>query len=83
MNPDGTGQTELRCNNSWFPTTILPPYYKGAWSKLITILEQGHEEVEMSQEKVVKYDHFMKKRERMGEIERKNIEELITAVAEL
>jgi hypothetical protein len=66
MNPDGTGQKELCCNSSLFPTTILPSYYKGACSKLITILEQGHKTVEPSQEDLNNYDHFMKKRERMG-----------------
>lgn len=88
------------------PPTMLPPYHAGAArSKLITILEQGHEGVKLSreeidklacwidllvpycgdyteanawtQEELHKYDHFMKKRKRMEEIERKNIKELI------
>ncbi|MHC4913356.1 MAG: HzsA-related protein [Planctomycetota bacterium] len=96
-------------NNMSVPT-MLPPYYKGAAkSKLITILEQGHEDVELSheemdkiacwidllvpycgdyieanawtQEEIDMYVHFLKKRERMEEIERKNIEELIATVA--
>jgi hypothetical protein len=91
-------------NNMSVPT-MLPPYYKGsAKSQLITMLEQGHEGVKLSQEEMdkiacwidllvpycgdyteanawtreesAKYDHFLKKRERMREIERKNIEEL-------
>ena len=95
-------------NNMSVPT-MLPPYYKGAArSKLITMLEQGHEDVELSQEEMDKiacwidllvpycgdyieantwtqeeadkYDHFVKKRKRMEEIERKNIEELIATV---
>ncbi|HIJ52657.1 MAG TPA: hypothetical protein HPP66_05825 [Planctomycetes bacterium] len=97
-------------NNMSVPT-MLPPYYKGAAkSKLITMLEEGHEDVELSQEEmdkiacwidllvpycgdyieanawtqeeVDKYNHFMKKRERMEEIERKNIETLTATVAE-
>ncbi|MGB2809804.1 MAG: hypothetical protein WBC22_18845 [Sedimentisphaerales bacterium] len=96
-------------NNMSVPT-MLPPYYKGAAkSKLITMLEKGHEDVELSQEEMDKiacwidllvpycgdyieanawtqeevamYDHFLKKRERMEEIERKNIEELLATVA--
>lgn len=96
-------------NNMSVPT-MLPPYYKGAAkSKLITLLEEGHEDVKLSQEEMDKiscwidllvpycgdyieanawtqeevamYDHFMKKRKRMEEIERKNIEELIATVA--
>ena len=95
-------------NNMSVPT-MLPPYYKGAAkSKLIAILEQGHEDVELSpeemekiacwidllvpycgdyieanawtQEELAKYDHFLKKRERMEEIERKNIEEMIATM---
>lgn len=90
------------------PPTMLPPYHAGAArSKLITILEQGHEGVKLSreeidklacwidllvpycgdyteanawtQEELHKYDHFMKKRRRMEEIERKNIKELIAS----
>jgi len=90
-------------NNMSVPT-MLPPYYKGAAkSKLITMLEQGHEDVNLSKEDMDKiacwidllvpycgdyteanawtqqeidmYAHFLKKRERMAEIERKNIEE--------
>jgi hypothetical protein len=34
-----------------------------------------------TQEEVAMYDHFMKKRKRMEEIEHKNIEELIATVA--
>ncbi len=34
-----------------------------------------------TQEELAKYDHFAKKRERMEEMERKNIEELIATVA--
>lgn len=96
-------------NNMSVPT-MLPPYYKGASkSKLITMLEEGHEDVKLSQEEMDKiacwidllvpycgdyieanawtqeevamYDHFMKKRKRMEEIERKNIEELIATAA--
>ena len=96
-------------NNMSVPT-MLPPYYKGsARSKLITMLEEGHEDVSLSQEEMDKiscwidllvpycgdyteanawtqkevamYDHFMKKRKRMEEIERENIEELIATVA--
>jgi hypothetical protein len=96
-------------NNMSVPT-MLPPYYKGAAkSKLITLLEEGHEDVKLSQEEMDKiacwidllvpycgdyieanawtqeevamYDHFMKKRKRMEEIERKNIEELIATVS--
>lgn len=88
------------------PPTMLPPYHAGAArSKLMTILEQGHEGVKLSreeidkfacwidllvpycgdyteanawtQEELHKYDHFMRKRRRMEEIERKNIKELI------
>jgi len=66
MNQDSTGQKELYCNISLFPTTIPPPYYKDACSKLITILEQGRESVEPSQEDLGKYDNFMKKRERIS-----------------
>lgn len=33
-----------------------------------------------TQEELAKYDQFLKKRERMEEIERKNIEELIATV---
>jgi len=98
-------------NNMSIPT-MLPPYYKGAAkSTLITILEQGHEGVKLSQEEmdkiacwidllvpycgdyveanawtreeIDKYDRFMKKRRRMEEIERKNIEELIAAESTL
>lgn len=89
---------------------MLPPYYKGAAkSKLITLLEQGHEDIELTkeemdkiacwidllapycgyyieanawmQEDVAMCDHFMKKRKRMEEIERENIEEFIAASA--
>jgi hypothetical protein len=96
-------------NNMSVPT-MLPPYYKGASkSKLITMLEQGHEDVELTkeemdkiacwidllvpycgdyieanawtQEEVAMYDHFMKKRKSMEEIERKNIEELLATTA--
>jgi len=96
-------------NNMSVPT-MLPPYYKGAArSKLITILEEGHKDVKLSQEEmdkiacwidllvpycgdyieanawtqeeVDKYNHFMKKRERMEETERKNIEALTATVA--
>jgi hypothetical protein len=96
-------------NNMSVPT-MLPAYYKGAAkSKLITMLEEGHEDVKLSQEEMDKiscwidllvpycgdyieanawtqeevamYDHFMKKRKRMEEIERENIEELIATVA--
>ncbi|MHC4112147.1 MAG: HzsA-related protein [Planctomycetota bacterium] len=96
-------------NNMSVPT-MLPAYYKGAAkSKLITMLEEGHEDVKLSQEEMDKiacwidllvpycgdyieanawtqeevamYDHFMKKRKRMEDIERKNIEELIATVA--
>jgi hypothetical protein len=95
-------------NNMPVPT-MLPPYYKGAAkSKLITMLEKGHEDVELSQgekDKIARwiglllpfcgdyteanawtqqeldmYAHFLKKRERMAQIERKNIEELINTV---
>ena len=88
------------------PTTMLRPYYAGAArSKLITMLEHGHEGVKLSREEIdklacwidllvpycgdyteanawmqkemSKYKHFMKKRKRMEEIERKNIKELI------
>jgi len=90
------------------PPAMLPPYHAGAArSKLITILEEGHEGVKLSreeieklacwidllvpycgdyteanawtQEELHKYDHFMKKRKRMEEIERKNIKELIAS----
>jgi hypothetical protein len=96
-------------NNMSVPT-MLPPYYKGASkSKLITMLEDGHEGIELSQEEMDKiacwidllvpycgdyieanvwtqeevamYDYFLKKRERMAEMERKNIEEWIATVA--
>jgi hypothetical protein len=96
-------------NNMSVPT-MLPPYYKGAAkSKLITMLEQGHEDVKLSQEEMDKiacwidllvpycgdyteanawtreesamYAHFLKKRERMEKMERKNIEELMAAAA--
>jgi hypothetical protein len=95
-------------NNMSVPT-MLPPYFKGAAkSKLLTMLEQGHEDVELSQEEMDKiacwidllvpycgdyteanawtqqeidmYTYFLKKRERMAEIERKNIEELTAKV---
>ena len=88
------------------PPTMLRPYYAGAArSKLITMLEHGHEGVKLSREEIdklacwidllvpycgdyteanawtqkemSKYKHFMKKRKRMEEIERKNIKELI------
>jgi formylglycine-generating enzyme required for sulfatase activity/Tol biopolymer transport system component len=94
-------------NNMSVPT-MLPPYDKGAAkSGLITILEQGHEGVNLSpeemdkiacwidllvpycgdyieanawsQEGLDKYMHFLNKRQRMEQIERKNIEELIAA----
>jgi hypothetical protein len=97
-------------NNMSVPT-MLPAYYKGAAkSKLLTMLEEGHEDVRLSQEEMDKiacwidllvpycgdyieanawtqeevamYNHFLKKRERMEEIERKNIEELLATVAE-
>ena len=97
-------------NNMSVPT-MLPPYYKGAAkSKLITILEQGHEGVKLSQEEMdkiacwidllvpycgdyteanawtqeelAKYDHFLKKRERMAQMERKNIEELTAKITD-
>jgi hypothetical protein len=96
-------------NNMSVPT-MLPAYYKGAAkSKLITMLEEGHEDARLSQEEMDKiacwidllvpycgdyieanawtqeevamYDHFMKKRKRMEELERKNIEELLATVA--
>ena len=95
-------------NNMSVPT-MLPPCYKGAAkSKLITMLEQGHEEVTLSreemdkiacwidllvpycgdyteanawtQEELARYAHFLKKRERMEEMERKNIKALIATV---
>lgn len=96
-------------NNISVPT-MLPPYYKGAAkSKLITILEQEHEGVKLSQEEMDKiaswidllvpfcgdyteanawtkqeigmYAHFLKKRERMAQMERKNIKVWVDTVA--
>jgi len=101
------GQLVNWINNMSVPT-MLPPYYKGAAkSKLITMLENGHEGVELSreemdkiacwidllvpycgdyaeanawsQEEVRKYEHFLEKRKRIQQIERKNIEEFIAA----
>jgi hypothetical protein len=42
MNPDGTGQTELYGNNSWFPTTILHARGIPGSRKLVAILTGHH-----------------------------------------
>jgi hypothetical protein len=52
-------QTEIYGNNSLFHTTIPPLYDKGAWRKLVTILEKGHEEVRVSQAESAKYTLFL------------------------
>jgi hypothetical protein len=87
---------------------MLPPYHAGAArSRLMTLLESGHEGVQLSRrdfetiacwidllvpycgdyteaniwspEEKEKYDHFLRKRRRMEEIERRNIAELIAS----
>ncbi len=42
MNPDGTGQTELYGNNSWFPTTILHARAIPGTSKYVAIFTGHH-----------------------------------------
>jgi hypothetical protein len=85
---------------------MLPPYYAGAAkSRLLTMLEQGHGDVRLTQEEadklacwidllvpfcgdyqeanawspeeMQKYSHFLGKRKRMEETERRNIEDWI------
>ncbi len=42
MNPDGTGQTELYGNNSWFPTTILHARGIPGTGKIIAVFSGHH-----------------------------------------
>ncbi len=42
MNPDGTGQTELYGNNSWFPTTILHARAIPGSGKIVCIFTGHH-----------------------------------------
>jgi len=42
MNPDGTGQTEVYGNNSWFPTTILHARAIPGTSKIVCIFTGHH-----------------------------------------
>jgi hypothetical protein len=42
MNPDGTGQTELYGNNSWFPTTILHARTIPGTSRIVCIFTGHH-----------------------------------------
>ncbi|MBN1417758.1 MAG: hypothetical protein JXP34_03225, partial [Planctomycetes bacterium] len=42
MNPDGTGQTELYGNNSWFPTTILHARAIPGSPRIVAILTGHH-----------------------------------------
>jgi len=42
MNPDGTGQTELYGNNSWFPTSLLHARGIPGTHKLVTIFSGHH-----------------------------------------
>jgi hypothetical protein len=90
-------------NNMSVPYMLRPYHAGAAKSKLITMLEGGHNDVKLSREEMDKlacwidllvpycgdyteanawtqdetnkYDHFLKKRKRMEEIEHRNIEE--------